>query len=127
MFEQDYIMRLIKEMIRTIIKLIFHIDTESPSSDLLKDSEEQRTLDELLDMVDEGLINEAENRVYEMTESGVKSDLEIALLFYDYLNDKTDDFLEQHDFSRNEIRSGLKTITARYGIEGFTDFFTDGM
>ena len=81
MFEQDYVMRLIKEMIRAILKLLFNIDTDSPSAELLKDSEEEQTLNELLDMVDDGFINEAENRIYEITEEGKKIDLEIALLF----------------------------------------------
>ncbi len=27
MFEQDYIMRLIKEMVRALLKLLFNIDT----------------------------------------------------------------------------------------------------
>ena len=62
MFEQDYVMRLIKEMVRAILKLLFNIDTASPSAELLKDEEEQQTLDELLDMVDNGLINEAEKK-----------------------------------------------------------------
>ena len=33
-FEQDYIIRLIKEMIRAILKLFFHIDTDNPIKDL---------------------------------------------------------------------------------------------
>lgn len=52
-------MRLIKEMVRAILKLLFNIDTDSPSAELLEDVKEQQTLDELLDMVDNGFINEA--------------------------------------------------------------------
>lgn len=121
--EQDYVMRLIKEMVRAILKLLFNIDTDSPSAELLKDSEEEQTLDELLDMVDDGFINEAENRIYEITEEGKKIDLEIALLFYSYLNDKSDKFLEEHNYSRDEIKAGLKDITARYGVDGFAEMF----
>ena len=71
MFEQDYVMRLIKEMVRAILKLLFNIDTDSPSAELLEDAKEQQTLDELLDMVDNGFINEAENKIYEITETSV--------------------------------------------------------
>lgn len=35
MLEEDYIMRLIKEMIRAIIKVLFNVDTESPTEELL--------------------------------------------------------------------------------------------
>ena len=123
MFEQDYVMRLIEEMVRAILKLLFNIDTKSPSAELLEDAEEQQTLDELLDMVDDGFINEAENKIYEITEDGKKVNLEIALLFYSYLNNKSDEFLEEHNFSQNEIKSGLRDITARYGVDGFVDVF----
>lgn len=126
MFEQDYVMRLIKEMVRAILKLLFNIDTDSPSAELLEDAKEQQTLDELLDMVDNGFINEAENKIYEITEEGKKTDLEMALLFYSYLNDKSDEFLEAHNYSRDEIKAGLKDITVRYGVAGFAEMFLQG-
>lgn len=123
MFEQDYVMRLIKEMVRAILKLLFNIDTDSPSAELLEDAKEQQTLDELLDMVDNGFINEAENKIYEITEEGKKTDLEMDLLFYSYLNDKSDEFLEAHNYGRDEIKAGLKDITVRYGVDGFAEMF----
>lgn len=123
MFEQDYVMRLIKEMVSAILKLLFNIDTDSPSAELLEDAKEQQTLDELLDMVDNGFINEAENKIYEITEEGKKTDLEMALLFYSYLNDKSDEFLEAHNYGRDEIKAGLKDITVRYGVDGFAEMF----
>lgn len=123
MFEQDYVMRLIKEMVRAILKLLFNIDIDSPSAELLEDAKEQQTLDELLDMVDNGFINEAENKIYEITEEGKKTDLEMALLFYSYLNDKSDEFLEAHNYGRDEIKAGLKDITVRYGVDGFAEMF----
>ncbi len=121
MYEQDYIMRLINEMVRTILKLLFNIDTESPSSELLKNAEEKQTLESLLDMIDEGRINEAENTLYDSIKNFEKSGLEIALLFYLYLNDKSDEFLEEHDFSRDEVKQGIEDITSRYGISGFAE------
>lgn len=123
MFEQDYVMRLIREMVRAILKLLFNIDTDSPSTELLKDSKKKQMLNELLNMVDDGFINEAENRIYEITEEGKKIDLKMALLFYSYLNDKSDKFLEEHNYSRDEIKAGLEDITARYGVDGFTEMF----
>jgi hypothetical protein len=116
-------MRLINEMVRVVLKLVFNIDTDSPSAELVKDSEEEQTLNELTDLVDAGCINEAENRIYEITEARNKKDLEVALLFYSYLNNQSDEYLEEHDFSRDEVKSGLKDITKRYGVDGFVDAF----
>ena len=123
MYEQDYIMWLIKEMVRTLLKLLFNIDTQTPSTELLEDAEEKQTLENLLDMVDEGQINEAENSLYDLMESTDKSALETGLLFYSYLNDKTDAFLEEHDFNRLEVKQGLESLTSRYGIKGLADLF----
>lgn len=53
------------------------------------------------------------------------SALETALLFYSYLNDKTDEFLEEHNFSRDEIISGLKDVVGRYGLNGMADVFLE--
>lgn len=123
MFEQDYIMRLINEIVRAILKLLFGIDTASPTDELLKESEEKETLDNLCDLVDAGKISEAENLIYDLTETGEMAKLEIALLFYAYLNDKDDDFLEANDFSREEVKNGLTDIVSRYGLNGIVETF----
>lgn len=123
MFEQDYVMRLIRQMVRAILKMLFHIDTDSPTEELFKESEEKETLDTLLDLVDKGSINEAENNLSDLTSDGSMSGLKIALLFYSYLNDKTDDFLEKNDFSREEIKLGLKDVALRYGLDNIAETF----
>ncbi len=123
MFEQDYIMRLIKEMIRAILKLLFHIDTDNPIEELLEDKESQNTLEKLLDMVDNGNINEAENQIYDMTSDNNMANLEVALLFYSYLNEKDDEFLQKHGFCRDEIKSGVEELASRYGLAGMADIF----
>lgn len=116
MFEQDYVMRLIKEMVRMILKLLFNIDTESPTAELLENKEEKDTLENLLDMVDAGKINEAENKLYDLTSDADINSLEVALLFYSYLNDKADDFLEANDFSREEIKLGIENVIDHFGF-----------
>ena len=125
MFEQDYIMRLIKEMVRALLKLLFHIDMDSQTEELLKDRVEKETLNILLELADEGEINEAENRLYDLISEGDMSALETALLFYSYLNDKADEFLEENNFSREEIISGLKAVVSRYGLNGMADVFLE--
>lgn len=145
MYEQDYIMRLIKEMVRSLLKLLFHIDMQSPIEELLHDREAKDTLRDLAGMVDRGEINEAENRLYAMlaetggdgaqegdgTQEGVPADapdrerLELALLFYGYLNEKDDEFLHDHGYSREEIRSGLEDWVERYGLKGMAEAFLE--
>lgn len=122
-FEQDYVMRLIKEMIRSLLKLLFNIDTESPIVELLENNKEKETLKNLLDMIDTGEINEAENRLYDLVSTKDMDKLEVALLFYSYLNDKTDNFLEANGFSRDEIKLGMENIVDNFGLNSIAKFF----
>ncbi len=123
MFEQDYVMRLIKEMIRAVLKLLFNIDTKSPTVELLESKEEKESLKDLLDMADNGNINEAENRLYDLISNGDIDSLKIALLFYSYLNDKSDEFLETSEFSREEIKLGIKNLADKFGLKSITKIF----
>lgn len=122
MFEQDYVMRLINEMVRAILKLLFNIETDSPTAELLENKEEKELLKNLLDMVDDGNVNEAENRLYDLINDN-SSGLEIALLFYSYLNDKTDEFLVANDFSREEIKLGINRVMNKYDLGSIARIF----
>lgn len=123
MYEQDYIMRLIKEMVRAILKFLFHIDTESPTADVLEDAVAKETLERLLDMVDDGEINEAENCLYHLLDQAGDNQLLVALLFYSYLNEQSDDFLETNDFSREEVKAGVEHVAGRFGLSGVAKAF----
>ncbi len=137
MFEQDYIMRLIKEMVRAILKLLFRIDVQSPTEELLEETESRVELEGLTDMIDNGDINHAENRLYAMIEEDMENGsgetafrkissmekLKIAVLFYSYLNEKEDDFLTEHNFSREEVKMGLEDVLSKFGYEGLDGLF----
>lgn len=118
-------MRLIKEIVRTILKILFNIDTDAPTAELLSETWERECLENLLTLVDNGNINEAENKIYELTSNKNMENLKMALLFYSYLNGKTDDFLEENNFNRKEVEQGLKRIISKYGLENLTDFWFD--
>ena len=126
MFEEDYIIRTIKEMVRTILKLLFHIDAKTPKSDILENEVEKKRLEKLIDMVNHGQINEAENELYDFLDGKDKKQLKLALLFYSHWNDKTDEFLEENQFSREEIKLGIGNVTRQFGLGSITEmFFTE--
>lgn len=122
MIEQDYVMRMIREMVRAILKIMFHIDTETPAAELLEAAEDRAVLERLCGMTDEGRINEAENDIYALVEDGDQNGLKIALLFYSYLNEKSDAFLETNNFSRAEVEAGVRIIAGKYGLDGMIRF-----
>lgn len=128
MVEKDYVMRIIHEMVRTILKLLFHIDEETEQELIFLDGDNRDFYQRLCQMADDGKLNEAENLLYENLESeaGVEEDknlenLKLALAFYDYLNTKSNDFLDDNDFSREEIRDGIKNVLNMYGYGGLAD------
>ena len=123
MFEEDYIMRTIREMVRALLKLLFHIDTESPGEEILESSQEKETYRNLVEMIDSGKINDAENVIYDLVSGKDMGSLKIALLFYLYLNDRPESFLEEHDFSREEVKEGLDNLMTEYQLKSVADIF----
>lgn len=123
-YEQDYIMRIIKQMVAALISVILGKENkiyDLPLEDQYKSSD--GLLRELLTMVNDGKINEAENLLYESFEQDNKKDIENAILFYSYLNELDNDFLEKCNYSRDEIEMGVKEIAKRSGMEGFVEVF----
>ena len=118
MYEQDYIMRMNRDVIRTIVKLVLNRDIDYPmdiTSDGLK-REEKQMIESLYGQVDMGKIKELEKEMLELVINNKERALEKVLLFYAYLNEQSDEFLLLNDFSREKIKSGLKFIASQYGI-----------
>lgn len=123
MFEQDYIMRMIKDMIRALLKMLFDIDTDSPSADLLENSDAKNRLISITEMIDRGDISNAENEIRKITSDDDMLNFKTALLFYSYLNDKDDDFLNMHNYSRDEIETGIRDLAKKYGVRYISNLF----
>lgn len=121
MVEQDYIMRIIHEVIRTFLKLVFHMDEEKPEEVQFADSEMAGSFETLCAMADRGEINEAENILYEELEEGNLEYLKMAVLFYEHLNKMSNEYLEKCDFSRQEVADGMKQMMKRYGYDSLAD------
>lgn len=125
MFEKDYIMRLVKEMVRTLLKLLFNIDTSLPMDEVIKMAEEKVLLEKLLSMADEGRVCEAENELCEITADGDRYYLKTALIFYYRLAEKGEDFLSEHNFSMTEVKEGVEMLTERYNIKDLSSVFLE--
>ena len=123
MFEQDYIMRQIHQIIEILMKVIFNIDNRYLSIDLIKDTETRETADDMLKNADIGYINEAEKKLYKLIENRTMDGLLAGLIFYSYLNGKDDDYLKINGFSRDEVENGINYLLSEYGLEDMADIF----
>ena len=128
--DKDYMTRIIHEWVRTLIKLIFSrdIDRGEDAGFSLETAELYR---KLTAMADGGEINEAENILLDGLKKEERAYFEMALLFYEKLSGKDDEFLATHDYSRQEVVDGLEYVVNFYGygslLEVFTeDIFADG-
>lgn len=116
MFEQDYLIRMIKGIAQMLAKILF--GKQSPGIELPKDNHytsQQQLYNDLIRLTDTGHINEAENRLYDLDITD-KKNYEVVLAFYHYLNDYSDDYLESCRYSRKEIESGLADMSHRFDI-----------
>ena len=57
------------------------------------------------------------------TETRTMDNLLIGLAFYSYLNEMDNDFLVANNFSREEVREGLKSLVAVYGLGDMAEIF----
>lgn len=121
MYEQDYIMRIIKQFVRMVIKIVTGKDIENLTAELVKSSVIKANLEGLLDMIDDGKINDAENLLYDMLDEENMMNLEGALVFYTYINEQSDAFLSINGYSRTEIKDGLKKVVSMYGLDSIAN------
>lgn len=123
MLQDDYILRQIREMVQAVMKMLFQVSASDLTPDVLEDAAAREISVNLNALIDEGNIDEAENQLYEITCDGNRQNLEIGLLFYYHLNGKDDDFLEEHNFSREEIMTGIQDLAERYDLSGIAEAF----
>ena len=123
MLQDDFILRQIREMVHAVMKMLFQVSASELTPEVIEDSTARTTLENLIALTDEGKIDEAENQLYEMTCDGDRQNLEIGLLFYYNLNGKDDDFMEVHNFSREEIMTGIQDLADRYQLSGIAEAF----
>ncbi len=123
-YEQDWLMKQIQILVRFIAKTVFKKDTDEFSEIIEKSASGADILyKELLVFLKNGEICKAENHLYDSIDVKSKHHLAVALDFYSRLNLLSDEELERADFSREEIKEGLKSITSLFGLDFTTDFF----
>ena len=121
--EKDYILRMIKDLTKSIAHLILgksEIEYELP------DESEYSRVDtlyvKLIELVNLGQINEAEDLLFDEINPSDMRQFEMAMSFYLYLNDFGDDYLEKNNYSRDEITEGIRSICKEYGVSSMVEF-----
>ncbi len=124
--EKDYIMRIIKEMVRVLFSLM--LGKQYQSVELPEENKYEvsgKTLEEFEKMVDAGLINEAENVLLESIDYTKKEEVFAAILFYQYVSEKDNDFLAAHNYSKEEALDGIKRLAEQQGYGQITSLLME--
>ena len=114
--EKDYIMRMIKEMVRVLFSLAF--GKKYVSVELEKENKYEisgKNLKIFLNMIDLGQINEAENILLDSIDYTNKNEVMAVALFYQYLSEKDNQFLENNNYTKEEVLSGFKQLLMKSG------------
>lgn len=108
-YQKDWLMRQIESIIAAIVHFLSSSSKEEVQPASLLNAE----IDSFLE---QGDICGAENWIYENVDDQDIRWLHASVYFYKNLNTYSDQYLTDHDFSREEIISGLTDMSERFGF-----------
>lgn len=124
--EKDYLMRMIKEMVSVLFSLMLgkkYTSVELENEDKFQVS--GRPLKDFKAMIDRGQINEAENILLDEMDYTNQDDLITAALFYQYLCEKEEGFLQEHQYSKEEVLFGAKDLLEKSGYHDLLEILQE--
>ena len=124
--EKDYVMRMIREVSRVLFSIIFGKQYTQVETVIENKYQTAGTPQNALrDLVDRGEIDKAENMLLEDIDYSDREDVAAAVVFYQYLGEEPDRFLEQHDFSKEEVLEGLENLAENAGYTDIMEMMID--
>lgn len=122
--KQDYILRIVEQIITLIMERSLGTGKkEELQNQISNDKNINYMYERLKYLIDTGNINESENQLFDFIKDNSLGYLRLALLYYDYLNSKSEEFLEKNNFSREEIKDGLLDISKNFGYENIVSIY----
>ena len=121
MFEQDFIMRQIKEMTAVIAKVLFGAKTESMS--LMLQQRERQKAEFLVDKMKNGEIQDAVDDVNRLADNNTKENLLIGLEFYSQLGDMGDDYFAENGYNIVKARKSFEVFAEKFGLQQMTELY----
>ena len=121
MYQEDWLIRQISVLVQELARVLFGKKTPvyEVRDDLRREQSDVLHM-ELVALLREGRVNEAENLLFDRISLNDVNDLQVAVDFYDRLNGWDDAALDASGFFRGEIQEGLEEILAMYEIDGLS-------
>lgn len=121
--KKDYILRMIEELINILIKTLKDENKYKEEEINSFDANDDELYLYLKELVDNKKINDAENYLFDKLDENNKKDFLSGMAFYKYLNEKDNEFLEDCDYSREEVLEGMADLSKKYGFGDFVEMF----
>ena len=121
MFEQDYIMRQIKEMTAIIAKIMFGVN-DRKSFYMLQEAERQK-VHALVTQVKNGEPKEAVLELDRLTDNNTKENMMIGLEFYAQLSDMDEEYFIKSGYSFGNLRDDFENFTKKFGMDQMTELY----
>lgn len=122
-FQDDWVMRQVDMIARFVSQLIFKKqEVTYQITDINNLTETDETYLELNELIEQKKLCEAEDKLFDNVQFSDRY-VELALDFYQKLNEMSDQQLEEADFGRDEVYDGFIEIMTLLGIpvEQFVD------
>lgn len=117
MFQQDWVMRQVEMLVQFVARTVFHKDAiDYGITDEANLSQRDLLYKKLKKLIAERKICEAENLLFENLDADDLGYLELALDFYQTINQLSNDELEAHNYTRGEINDGIHEVMRKFDI-----------
>ena len=121
MVKQDYLMRMINDLITGMAKMLFHTDIrEDEELDFQSDTLGEQ-FKALLDLADEGKLEEALEEMDRILDQGHMESLKMAMYFFEYLNRMDEDALEAKGLEREDLQEKILEAADRFGYRSMAE------
>lgn len=121
MVKQDYLMRMLNDLLAGMSKMIFHkdlFDGDIPQFQTAAAEEEYRNLTL---MADEGKIEEAFDKLESSLDEGDREMFRMALYFFEYINRLDEDTLEQYGIEREDVQDAILDAADKFGYRSLAE------
>ena len=118
-YRKDWMLRQVEHALKVFASMVLGKHASSDrTEDLQSDPQSDLLARRLTALVHEGRYGEAEDLLFDSFEDTMAMRA-VVVWFYEELSGKSDEDLEQHGFSRDEILSGLRDMAESIGLPGF--------
>lgn len=117
-YQEDWLMRQIEAMVSALVHILFNIDKSKANETQMLEFNSQKKIREFILAAN---FCEGEDWLFDNLDESNLSWLRLALFFYSEINKCSDDFLEGHNFTREEILLGLRDICKKFGYDDIVE------